>query len=926
MLTAMLAGCSTLQIEVDVYKGALVNTKEIQLRQYASLANSAKPMLIHAVRAAKKEDEACQATLVLKNTSIEVKALQAKEHPSELEIARLDRLVKSDEVCSVTRFQQDFLCDTLNLYEDANVLPQLCHGQHDRERPEPGLDHLKNNLLAALSTPQNPDKELAIKNKRVLDEATKNFNQAMIFFAQRVLFYSNNQVLFKAFSQTSNDMLKASTPVLQTLGNTILVHANDLQRQESRDEKFAQRAASERNAIVVAYSIPPSLIFDRIVKALGETSTTVSSAVRANAREAEQQQALEAELTRAIATEKDYLAQVSPLLATNLTLVDNAAEAWIPLDARATELLYAEVDRKAVAALPLPTNQSERSISDGLQEWLSKELTSTDQTAPLRQQRLSFTQAYLKNEKAYFAAAKFNLDLIKRHISLLTSMAIIKLNENKTSVLAKTAAIENLEKNIARSIADQLAKQEEQKISDSPRTSPNKTIELVKNMREEVLKQAELGHIDDVAGVHALLKLAISNQLTEPKESKPNKPSPPPKTKSELQALKSTLEAVEQLPVQTAICPQRAKADMLPGDPSATDCGDEPIKIIDNLIASLRAQRIQALSMGAGTRAVYLLDAINAAHEQRTSLIYLRPASDYLRSVYSASAFQESAQKENRNILVNWRGFLPIFSQDNISPREQLEKLYWQNINKVSVSGGGNTNYVLAKDDVGNWYVKAYSADPEAIIKSATSLALFNSGKLINTNFLRRAELQRQIDDPKTTPTQAQALQTQLDKPEMRDTATLLKIKERHTARYREETALEANSLLTELTALPARLKAEIDIVAARSAACATATDGQVVDDLDRTLLETARTKLRESANAVALQEKAIQAGLKAMHKYGGELALSLATSAANCNKERAALAAILRDPLLDALASRKRSIERYEDGLLDLAAVADAK
>ena len=59
---------------------------------------------------------------------------------------------------------------------------------------------------------------------------------------------------------------------------------------------------------------------------------------------------------------------------------------------------------------------------------------------------------------------------------------------------------------------------------------------------------------------------------------------------------------------------------------------------------------------------------------------------------------------------------------------QQLDKQNWQNINTIRVAGGGNTNYVVAKDDIGNWYVKNYSADPKDIIKSAQGLALFGAG------------------------------------------------------------------------------------------------------------------------------------------------------------------------------------------------------
>jgi hypothetical protein len=52
------------------------------------------------------------------------------------------------------------------------------------------------------------------------------------------------------------------------------------------------------------------------------------------------------------------------------------------------------------------------------------------------------------------------------------------------------------------------------------------------------------------------------------------------------------------------------------------------------------------------------------------------------------------------------------------------------------VAGGGNTNYVIAKDDIGNWYVKNYSADPKDVIHSAQGLALFAVGPAIGSTSL----------------------------------------------------------------------------------------------------------------------------------------------------------------------------------------------
>ena len=40
-----LAGCSALQIDVDVYQGPLASHREVQLRQFSALAVAAKPLL-----------------------------------------------------------------------------------------------------------------------------------------------------------------------------------------------------------------------------------------------------------------------------------------------------------------------------------------------------------------------------------------------------------------------------------------------------------------------------------------------------------------------------------------------------------------------------------------------------------------------------------------------------------------------------------------------------------------------------------------------------------------------------------------------------------------------------------------------------------------------------------------------------------------
>ncbi len=136
-------------------------------------------------------------------------------------------------------------------------------------------------------------------------------------------------------------------------------------------------------------------------------------------------------------------------------------------------------------------------------------------------------------------------------------------------------------------------------------------------------------------------------------------------------------------------------------------------------------------------RATYINQAIKAAYDQRAGMAYIQPASAYLRSSFAATSLQSDP-------LVAWSNLLeeeakrssPFLSQtlvkqglqDNLLVKEEFDKQFWQNINSVRVAGAGLTNYVVTKDDIGNWYVKSFSSDPTKMLQSAKNLALFSLG------------------------------------------------------------------------------------------------------------------------------------------------------------------------------------------------------
>ena len=135
--------------------------------------------------------------------------------------------------------------------------------------------------------------------------------------------------------------------------------------------------------------------------------------------------------------------------------------------------------------------------------------------------------------------------------------------------------------------------------------------------------------------------------------------------------------------------------------------------------------------------------ALIQAHDLTARRQYLIPTSAYLRSSYPSSAIQDN------NSATDWENMLqrgalhaiPLFGNNFANDshvQQQVDKQYWQNINTVRITGGGNTNYVVVKDDIGNWYVKGYSSDPSRIYQSLASIALTNAASnanyFLNTN------------------------------------------------------------------------------------------------------------------------------------------------------------------------------------------------
>ena len=192
-------------------------------------------------------------------------------------------------------------------------------------------------------------------------------------------------------------------------------------------------------------------------------------------------------------------------------------------------------------------------------------------------------------------------------------------------------------------------------------------------------------------------------------------------------------------------------------------------EVRDIWITVLKYGHDLALSKGELNRAAQLKQAIIAAEEKRAGMVYIHPAMAYLRTSFPATSLQDNPNLTWDNMLgghmmrsipfgPQLRDFLDPDAKCDAQINAEIDKQFWQNINRVRVAGGGFINYAVVKDDIGNWYVKGYSANPEDIIKSAKNLALFAAGAKAGANLLPVAESDKgekpdggEVDDADST-------------------------------------------------------------------------------------------------------------------------------------------------------------------------------
>jgi hypothetical protein len=320
----------------------------------------------------------------------------------------------------------------------------------------------------------------------------------------------------------------------------------------------------------------------------------------------------------------------------------------------------------------------------------------------------------------------------------------VKVLSDETEPDKQAVAQATKEKQDQQQCVDSLQKAAEDARIESKKTAD--TIAEIRDVKFAVLEKVE--EMDSYASAGTVYGL-VHSTLQEKLEKQASADAGNEKTKS----LKNAVEDMNDRPIPMDL---KLSDSMLPENPSAKD-------IRDVWITLMEYEHDLALYNGDKHRAKQIMEAIKAARKKREGMIFIRPAMAYLRTSFPATSLQSNPNLTWDNMLggqmLRSIPFAPQISEF-LNPdakcdariTAEIDKQFWQNINRVRVAGGGNTNYAVVKDDIGNWYVKGYSANPEDIIQSAQNLALFSAAGKMGTPSLVPSALATEPNQVRATP------------------------------------------------------------------------------------------------------------------------------------------------------------------------------
>ncbi|CUS35406.1 exported hypothetical protein [Candidatus Nitrospira nitrosa] len=779
--------------------------------------------------------------------------------------------------------------------------------------------------------------------------------EALVEFAQKILFLANHEELVSppstnglllggaeylargllgdklidlAYTKTLPEYRNRSyVRVLQAVGNTILFSANELLERDRYREQGQKKVAAEVAAASSVYSPDPKKVLDDLLKDLeNDRQAAQRTLADANARKAEIETRLgnpTANPKTGLYGEKDKTTTVLSQAETDLNNYRNSLKTLEAIHAVLTKDVITQVKSQWGVDKPKDEDDFLKGASGpSLKDALAVVRGSYNSTPPTKEDVQRWTDAL--NHVASSGATQAFADYRKREnqASLEDRPVLLdqfvshigELETKRTQGVArlekigdeKQAAFDRLEQDI---VALNTEKTQLEKRIGEP-LQKEATLQTAKEKIEaakaDVLKQAEKhGSFTSPKTIYGLLLSYLKDK--EDLEQDPAKKKPYQDTQEVL---------LKRVP----------SSGVPPLDPNDFK---SPREVMDAVIAFLRHHQMDVTQrFGQDSKeSKRATEALENAYSHRAGMIYIRPSSAYLRTSFPSTSLQEDPNLAWDNMLLK-QGLrnLPFSSElrDILNPSvkqdrtltSELDKQYWQNINRVRVSGVGFSNQALVKDDVGNWYVKRYFGDTEDIAKSAKNLALFSLGAKMPI------DLPRALRD-------ASASKEELEKNP--STPTLQKVLEKHQGAYKTHTD-EVKAKLERLHAKELR----DTLIAAWEAHTDIKDKKEFKDSLDQALM--AEIVVWDKM-AATLKEKTDQDPGQAIVKDVGALSRLGRLLSAEIKKMPSSVASdplkelavaevnkVVGSQVTDILTDRNRVLDQYEQAIVFIGDAANPK
>lgn len=733
-------------------------------------------------------------------------------------------------------------------------------------------------------------------------------------------------------SHAPQAMTKRYVRVLQAVGNSILFSANELRERDRYRDLSKKRVPAEVAAVNEVYSTDPRKGLHDLVQELRREQEI---AQKQHDEAADRKKEIEAQLGSATSS-KTGLHLEEETARNDLAKAEQDLNAYRaaqdPLKAIhevLTPQVIAQIKARWTAAGTGPaTNAADFMTGSG---GMDQQLTVVQQKqggTPTPDERRMFGEAitYVKSPEArttFEACCAINghtaltraelLDAFATHLHALEAKRATRMAQYEQARGKTAQALADLGNKIAQ------LKAELARLVDVIAALPNTKARLataarvIEAVKDEVLNEAaQHDQFTSPDAVYLLLATHVKRKGDAETDA------------TKKQAYQDTQVVLAKRTPPFALPPLKA------GDYS------NPLEVMDQVIALLRHRQMEAVERFGkdSDEDKKATEALENAYQHRTGMIYLRPSSAYLRTSFPSTSLQDDPNLAWDNMLLS-QGIrnLPLSSQlaDILNPSEkqdrtltaELDKQYWQNINRVRVSGAGFTNQALVKDDVGNWYVKQYFGDTKDIVKSAKHLALFALGTKLPIDLSHELrQLSSTRDDSKKTASEKEA-----------ELPPLQQVFGKHKAAYQAHT-VELSARLAELHGKDGDKALYNQILAGWESRDELKGDSEAMTALKTALGEEVAQwdKNVEPLKKASDQERglAITKDLKALAKLEKRLSARIEQDVkAESSKIKAASEvrkAVVGRVLFDLLRDHKQGLDRYEQAILFIGAAANPK